>query len=72
MLILYESSAFLDLPQLSLLYLLQMRLLKVLIMVFTAVGDSVASAFLDSRMDRLEETAGRGFFEQIVISAGRG
>lgn len=72
MFILYESSAFFDLPQLSLLHLLQMRLLKVLIMVFTAVGDRIASAFLDGRMDRLEETAGRGFFEQIVIGAGRG
>ncbi len=72
MFILYESSAFLDLPQLSLLYLLQMRLLEVLIMIFTTVGDSVASAFLDGRMDWLKETAGWGFFEQIVISAGRG
>ena len=58
MLILNESSAFFDLPKLSLLYLLEMRLLEVLIMVFTAVGDRIASAFLDGRMDRLEETAG--------------
>jgi hypothetical protein len=58
MLILNESSAFFDLPQLSLLYLLEMRLLEVLIMILTAVGDRIASAFLDGRMDRLEETAG--------------
>lgn len=58
MFILYESSAFFDLPQLSLLHLLQMRLLEVLIMVFTSIRYSVASAFLDGRMDWLEETAG--------------
>jgi hypothetical protein len=33
-------------------------LLKVLIMVFTSIRYSVASAFLDGRMDRLKETAG--------------